>query len=316
MNESIILIRDKDDSIKAHINNCRHRGARLLDEGIGSTKKITCPYHAWNYSTDGSLKAVPFKGKANIDLKKHCLHSLRVEIWNSLVFITFNKEIDSLSNRYSELQRYLDAYDIGRFKFAQQGEIESWNCNWKLAMENAMESYHLFAVHKDTLEKSTPTKKAYYIEGGPDWSITGGEIVDSKSKLSSLFSSSKDEYLYHYVLISLPPSFVGIFTYDSFSWIQILPTGVGKTKVYSCSTYEKSGKTPSYVSEFVKKFFKEDEAICERMQSSMKSQIAEGGKLVDLEKVVTDFRNYMGKRIFNSSVPAHSKDEKYSQIFP
>ena len=55
--ESIIIIRDKNSNVYAHFNVCRHRGSRVCLEGQGNTKLLVCPYHAWSYNLDGSIKS-------------------------------------------------------------------------------------------------------------------------------------------------------------------------------------------------------------------------------------------------------------------
>ncbi len=305
LGESLIITRKNDDSIIALSNHCRHKGTLLVDEGTGNTKRFSCPYHAWAYSSSGELKGVPFPGKTNIDKSKHCLPSYKLESWQGLLFVNLSGTATELKDRYKEMNKYLEAFDTKRFKHALKNNSESWKCNWKIAMENAMESYHLFAVHKETLEKTTPTKKAFYIEGSADWTLTGGNIVDAKKGLLSLFSGKKHDYLYNYVLFSLPPNFVGILTYDSFGWIQILPEAVDQIKVISGGISPHQGQTPSYIEDFTRKFFQEDLEICERVQRSMQSPLSKGGKLVELERVVVDFRQYLAKHLFSSTPAPH-----------
>jgi phenylpropionate dioxygenase-like ring-hydroxylating dioxygenase large terminal subunit len=307
--ESIIVSRLADGSVKVLLNNCRHRGARILSEGTGCAKQFQCPYHNWSYKPSGELKGAPFCGRIQLDKSAHSLRGVKHEIWQGLIFISFNSNVESLKLRYQGIEKYLSAYDIGRLKNFEAGKQEQWSCNWKLAMENAMESYHLFAVHKETLEKSTPTSKSYYVEGGSDWSVTGGEIVESRGGLLDLFSKKSDEHLYHYVLISLPPSFVGILTYDSFGWIQVLPNGESSVQVHSGNLSASNSRTPKAVRDFVEKFFKEDEDICNHMQNSMMSKFAMGGKLVELEQIVVDFRRYIARYTMGAD-PTHQKTEK------
>ena len=94
-----------------------------------------------------------------------------------------------------------------------------------------MESYHLFKVHEKTLEQVTPTRGAYYIEGSALWTLTGGEIVQggggiAGKLLATLFGSGAGGD--HYVLVSIPPSFVGVVTKDSWDWIiDLHPRAVG-----------------------------------------------------------------------------------------
>ena len=302
--EPIMVIRGQGGELRALSNICRHRGTMLLDEGIGQIEKyIVCPYHAWTYADDGKLRAVPFQGEAKVDKEKHCLPQFKVETWNKLIFVNLNPDAGSLAERFASIDDYLAAYDIPRFTAGTAMGSESWQANWKLAMENAMESYHLFKVHQETLEQSTPTKQAYYIAGSPEWTLTGGKIKKEKSIFSWGDSDKEGEIdVYHqYVLVSLPPSFVGILTYESFDWISVFPTSHQSTFIRSGGmTSGKSYKVDKYTREFVDKFYEEDKWICERVQKSMISQKSHGGKLIDMERVITDFHQYFANRVFNA----------------
>jgi phenylpropionate dioxygenase-like ring-hydroxylating dioxygenase large terminal subunit len=59
--DSIIVLRGTDNAIRAFANVCRHRGSRLVDGEAGCARRLTCPYHAWTYATDGRLVGVPMK---------------------------------------------------------------------------------------------------------------------------------------------------------------------------------------------------------------------------------------------------------------
>jgi phenylpropionate dioxygenase-like ring-hydroxylating dioxygenase large terminal subunit len=133
-------------------------------------------------------------------------------VWHGLVFVNLDVEAALFESRLGDIDRYLQAYEPESFSAVSQGEIETWSTNWKLAMENAMESYHLFKVHEQTLEVFLPTRDAYYIAGSSEWSLTGGLTQRKKGLLEKMFS---EEIHDHYVLVSLPPSFVGVLSYGS-----------------------------------------------------------------------------------------------------
>ena len=98
---------------------------------------------------------------------------------------------------------------------SDQHKEEVWECNWKVAIQNAMESYHLFKVHRHTLEPYAPTRDAYYICGSARATATGGT------------TSGGDDYL----LISLPPGFVGLLDYSGRK--RLVASG-SQSKVESC----------------------------------------------------------------------------------
>ena len=88
MRDSIIVMRGKDGILRAFSNVCRHRGSRLL-EGAGKCRvRITCPYHGWSYSLDGSLAATPAEATfPGLDKKDFGLKPVEVEVLMGLVFI-------------------------------------------------------------------------------------------------------------------------------------------------------------------------------------------------------------------------------------
>lgn len=304
-NECLVAIRGRDNEVRVLSNHCRHRGSILLNEGFGNTKNIVCPYHSWSYSFEGKLKGSPFTGSVEVKKEEHCLHQVKLESWRGLIFINFKKDAEPLFVRYKGIEKYLDLFKVDKMNFSPSSKIETWNCNWKLAMENAMESYHLFSIHKNTLEKTTPTKDAYYVEGGPDWTLTGGKIAGVQKGFVEKFLGANTDHFYHYVLISLPPNFVGVLTYESLGWIQILPTKVDEITVVSGAISPYKGEASRDEQDFLTQFYEEDRVICENMQKSMHSKFSKGGKLVELETIVTDFRQYMARRLFQSDVGRH-----------
>lgn len=312
--EALVIIHGKDGQFRALSNNCRHRGTPLLDEGFGQLDKhIVCPYHAWTYETDGELKAVPLAGKIKVDKKSHCLPEFHLQSWHGLLFINLSENPQPLSQRVQGLDDYIELFELDRFQEGYFREPETWKANWKLAMENAMESYHLFKVHENTLEKTTPTRDAYYLAGSSEWSLTGGRMAQKTSKIMKWLTGDYPEAYDHYVLVSLPPSFVGILTYDSFDWVQVLPIDEQHCEIRSGGiSKSKSGFSEQYVKGFVEEFFQEDKDICERVQQGMNSKLGHGGKLVEMERIVADFHQFLARRLFGSESSEFFQGEKAS----
>lgn len=313
--EPIVVMRGKEGSLRALSNVCRHRGTLLLDSGMGNESKIVCPYHAWTYNYQGELLGVPFTQKDEVSKQEHCLPQFHIEIWQGLIFVNLSENPTPIATKLSGINKYLEAFDIKRFTAAYSGETENWHANWKLAMENAMESYHLFKVHRETLEKVTPTKQAFYLEGSADWSLTAGKMQGIGNKLLDWVLGTKKDLYEHYILISLPPSFVGILTYESFDWISVLPNGKSQCTVKSGGMNEYGSSGEQDEQEFVKAFFAEDKQICERVQSGMTALYSKGGKLVELERIVVDFHQYLAKSLFSIKTSEHFVSSFASQFF-
>ena len=171
----LIIIRDKDNLVKVFHNVCSHRGYKLISKPCKLKNVIRCPYHSWSYDFSGELIATPHIGGMNkheVDSfvkSKSNLKEVRSKIWMDLVFINlsntakdFEKCVKPLENRWLKFITKEDqslirhAKDFGYFNM----EV---NSNWKLAIENYCESYHLPWVHPE-LNKVSNIKDHYHIE--------------------------------------------------------------------------------------------------------------------------------------------------------
>lgn len=309
--EPVVLIRGADSELRALSNVCRHRGTLLLEPGIDNLggERIVCPYHGWSYGDAGAFRGAPYAQGARIERDEHCLPSFRAEVWMGVVFVCLSADAPPLAERLVGIAPRLAEFDMG--SFAVPGPIvapETWAANWKLIVENGMESYHLFKVHEKTLERITPTRGAYYIEGSAAWTLTGGEIVDggggvTGKLLSTLFGGGTGGG--HYVLVSIPPSFVGVVTKDSWDWIVAHPVSPSSTRVLLGSLGRSSPDlvTRMVAGGYTAAFLEEDRAICERVQTGMAARLSAGGRLVPLERVVVDFHHYLAWRLTGESPP-------------
>ncbi|MGI9273538.1 MAG: aromatic ring-hydroxylating oxygenase subunit alpha [Endozoicomonas sp.] len=310
--EPVVIIRGKDGELRAMSNACRHRGTLLADEGFSTGgNNLICPYHAWNYTQEGKLRGLPFPGDVKVDKEKHCLPRFALTVWHGLVFVNISGTAEPLEERYAALETYIKYNQPGAFNSGYDSSPTYWETNWKLAMENAMESYHLFKVHKPTLETVTPTKGAFYLEGNALWSITGGEVLDIMPKYMRLLSGKPKQVNNNYILFSLPPSFVGVLGSDgTFGYIAILPEGPGRTFTREGAVGVDMKKPKGMAKKFVDDFFAEDKFICERAFKGMTAMAAPGGQLVELERIVVDFHQYLAMRLFNHQPDDVFKDEE------
>ncbi len=296
--EPVVIMRGKDGKLRALSNVCTHRGTPLADPGLGQGPNLVCPYHSWNFELDGTLKGAPYTGSVEIDKSAHCLPEYALEEWCGLVFVNIDGNAAPLAERYAPMMPYMQLYNCANPQFGTEMETEIWASNWKLVMENAMESYHLFKVHKPTLETVTPTKAAFYVEGCEEWCLTAGEYVGLMDPARKLFGSEKKGPKHHYMLISLPPSFVGIASADgTLGYISMLPDGPGKTYARGGAVLAKEPNRSKMEEEFTAAFFAEDKWICERAYTGMLSRNAKGGTFVELERIVQDFHRYLGNRL-------------------
>ena len=154
MGMPLLLLRDRNDQVRVFQNTCRHRGMILVEEPRKIEGAIRCPYHSWCYSTEGKLVSTPHVGgpgqntHPDVDRSTLGLTEIRSHIWRDVVWINvdgqapeFEVAMKPVMERWAEFERPL--YHGGTdSKF-----VLSVKSNWKLAVENYCESYHLPWVH-------------------------------------------------------------------------------------------------------------------------------------------------------------------------
>ena len=150
----VLLVRDKEGSLRAFLNVCRHRGMRLVDEeGVCRKSTLVCPYHNWMYGLDGKLIDVPKRelGFPNIKIDEIELAELPCREAHGFAWVLLDRHGDlDLGNYLGELDADLDWFDLkGHIQFAQAtSEVPA---NWKMILDGFFEGYHVQRLHKATL---------------------------------------------------------------------------------------------------------------------------------------------------------------------
>jgi carnitine monooxygenase subunit len=148
LDQNIIIIRGKDETLRAFYNVCSHRAHELL-RGIGRTKVITCPYHAWSYHIDGRLRTARGSEKVDgFDAGEFCLKTVRLEALGPLIFINLDPLAKPLGEEagdlLAEIRHYAPEFDRLTKAASKTWEIEA---NWKVAVDNFLECYHCEPAH-------------------------------------------------------------------------------------------------------------------------------------------------------------------------
>ena len=146
--DSLIIVRDESGEVRALMNVCRHRGARVCEEVAGNRKTFVCPYHGWVYNTDGSLKAArEMHVRSDFDMSSHGLKQARVVVYMGLVFINCDPNAADFLAPLQNLAQPLGAYDLPNAKVAHK-QTYRVDANWKLVLENYLECYHCATSHR------------------------------------------------------------------------------------------------------------------------------------------------------------------------
>jgi len=147
--DSLIVVRDRDGTIRAFHNTCRHRGSRICDAETGHAKRFVCPYHHWTYGLDGRLgraRQMP----AGFDASAYRLKEAKVEVVCGLVYVTLAENPPSLADFRAAVTPYIAPHQPERTKVAFTSTIVE-EANWKLVIENNRECYHCAGNHPELL---------------------------------------------------------------------------------------------------------------------------------------------------------------------
>src|SRR4051812_20543539 len=146
---SVVLVADQDGLPRAFLNSCRHRGARLVDEPQGTLRRLQCPYHAWSYDFDGSLRSAPFTdGLDDFDSACNGLHPVRLAVVEGLVLLDLSGTAPSPQEHVGDLAGLLVRYRLGELR---RGARVTYDvaANWKAIGENYSECLHCPGVHPE-----------------------------------------------------------------------------------------------------------------------------------------------------------------------
>lgn len=149
----LVVVRGKDDKLRAFHNVCRHRGTAVLSGRGRVAKSIVCPYHNWTYGLDGCLLGVSQRHEVDRDLDRSTLglHPASVGTWRGQVFVHPEPDAEPLTDWLGELPGRLAPYDPEALVEPVGAQTVDIRCNWKVFMENALDNYHLGYVHKESL---------------------------------------------------------------------------------------------------------------------------------------------------------------------
>jgi glycine betaine catabolism A len=157
LGESLIILRDKDNQIRAFYNVCRHRGTRICEAAEGKfSNSIQCSYHAWTYGLDGKLIGAPFmKEVEGFRWEDYPLRAAPIELWEGFIFVHLGlpglsagtgEEPEPFAEMYAPLIGRLSQWNMGELKSHQRISYDL-KSNWKYVIQNFNECYHCPTIH-------------------------------------------------------------------------------------------------------------------------------------------------------------------------
>ena len=162
----VLVVRGSDGELRAFVNVCRHRG-HVLCQADAQLETIQCPYHAWTYDLDGTLRNAPRAEREDaFDRATLSLVPVSAEAWGPFVFVNPDRDAGPLASALGGLPRLLadGGVEIDRLRFHSRAESDEYACNWKVCAENFLECYHCAVAHPSLAKTLDVSQEAYVLE--------------------------------------------------------------------------------------------------------------------------------------------------------
>jgi phenylpropionate dioxygenase-like ring-hydroxylating dioxygenase large terminal subunit len=294
----VVVVRDREGVLRAHVNVCRHRGTVVM-RGEGDCRRLQCPYHAWTYGLDGSLRAAPRSDReADFDASALSLLPAEVSMWGPLVFVAVSPDPPPIFEELTELGRSLAdlGLDISTLRFHGRTEFQT-AANWKIVLENYLECYHCAVAHPGfaAVMDTSPDRYRLTEAGGLLSHQTSVRETASKTgyPLGTIGSGA-----YH---LLVPNHTFDVNPGEANLAVSVtLPDGPGRSHGFTDRFFG-----PEVTEEFIKEMVAfddevgaQDQDLVEWVQAGVSSGAVEAGHLLlDSERLVAAFQRYVAESL-------------------
>ncbi|MEI4484795.1 SRPBCC family protein [Frigidibacter sp. MR17.14] len=303
--EPLIVLRDRDGVLRAMSNVCRHRMSVLL-QGRGNVRAIVCPYHAWTYSLDGSLRGAPAmaanEGFCKTDV---ALPQVRCEEWLGWILVTLNPEAADPAVTLAGVERLVGKFGMQNYVEAFREEFR-WNTNWKVLAENFMESYHLPVCHAETIGHTVDLMKMTCPEGEAAFNyhyIIKNDALDLTLAHPTNTVLEGDDRRTTW-LLSIYPSLLITLSPGYFWYLCLTPDGPDHVNVLYggglAPEFVADPKAPEHFARLkalLDEVNAEDKDCVEQVYRGITSKLGAPGHLSHLERPNFDFATWVSKRV-------------------
>lgn len=303
--QPIIVLRDRDGELRAMSNVCMHRMSTLL-QGRGKVRSIVCPYHAWTYNLDGSLRGAPAMTLNEGFCKdNYALPQVRCQEWLGWTFVSLNPDAPDVADQLSQVEEMISGYDMTNYTEAFYEE-HVWDTNWKVLAENFMESYHLPVCHAGTIGGLSKLEDMVCPPGLPAFNYHT-ILKDDELRIAMAHPNNdrlKGEERRTTYLLAIYPSLLITLTPGYFWYLSLHPKGPGQVHIRFGGGMSDDFAEDADVQEnfnalktLLDDVNVEDRGCTEKVYKGLCSTMAEPGHLSHLERPNYDFAQYLMARI-------------------
>lgn len=220
----VLVVRQDDGSLKAFLNVCRHRGSKVELDDCGRRGGFTCPYHAWSYRIDGTLRKVSYEecfgdpGDAATGLVE-----LPVEERHGLVWVVMTPGADiDVARHLGGLDEELASYGLDGYVVERDTVLKA-DLNWKIVVDGFLETYHIKFLHTRTIGPYIRTNLTPFEAFGPHGRMVG--VRDSYAEVLGKSADDADCMPHIAVIYQLFPNTILVWQADHFEAWLIFPEG-------------------------------------------------------------------------------------------
>lgn len=325
LGEPLVVTRDASNDIRVLSRVCPHRSMDIMPEGFtfprtGSAKRLTCPYHLWSFDLDGKLKGCAHMQRVeDFNKDEWALASFRSEVWKGFVFVNLDGKAAPVAEQYADFAKALEPWKTEEMEVVISLD---WDCefNWKVMIENWMESYHHIGAHSETLNKTMPGQNTWTEPEHPHFirahlpfkdrireeieeALQKGETLPGFRPIPGLPLEGHVEW----GLYVAYPCFMLLTTHDRVLWYRLLPESAGTCKLQTMTLVPKESKeAPDYAetlaaeTKMLSDFHQEDMLVNIAVQRGLRSRTVVQGRLSHLEEPVWLIQRYVAARLKGS----------------
>jgi len=280
----LVVVRDDGGALNVLSRVCRHRGMLVVD-GSGNRRDFSCPYHLWRYGLDGRLLFAPAMDRAELfDASRCALTMIAHEEWGGWVFVNLSGSAAPLAPSLQRLRERVTDVDPEPLVTAAVLEFDSpWN--WKIMVENFLESYHHIGPHATTLQQSNPGFGTYATDDAGAFTILENPSVEGADA---------------FVVACIFPLTLLAITQGDVPWavwyqFDRLEHERFLLRIHLLLTPEQAA-IPEVVAQYcnaLRMIHIEDIAVCEGVARGVRSSLYSSGPLSHLEGCLWHFHQYL-----------------------
>jgi choline monooxygenase len=314
--EPVIVVRDKQGTLRAFSNVCRHRAGPIA-LGAGCKNVLRCQYHGWTYTLDGRLIGTPdVEGVEFFDRSTMGMVPIRVETWEQFIFVNFDAHAEPLSAYLGKIPEQARGFQFDGLQFAERRDY-TIDCNWKVYVDNYLEGYHIPIAHPGLMREidyahyRTDTFRFYSQQFAP---IRAMKKDDEEERFYAP-GAGLQQALYFWFF---PNLMLNIYP-DNISTNLIVPLSHDKTltifewffhDVNNPRIQERIQRAISFSDEVQQ----EDIGLCENVQRGLKSVTYDRGRYsVKRENGVHHFHMLLGEFLGQSAAEASAKSGEHKK---